>query len=474
MKTPEGRSRPSAKRETRAPHALDTDAQHTQPPRAGRPARDAAVAAVRAVRIEGQTLDAALAANATRNNLDPRDRAFAHLIAATVLRRWGSLGHIIEAHLPRGWPPKSGPLRETLAVAAAQMTLLGVSPYAAIDIAVAQTATHRRMSPFKGLANAVLRRVSESGVDQLAAVDAVAADVPDWLLARWAGHYGAEAARALGAAALAPAPLVLRPRDPNTAADLAAALGGALLPTGSVAVDAGGVVSEKPGYGDGTWWVQDAAASLPALLIEAPRGARVLDLCAAPGGKTLQLAARGYDVTAVDQSKKRMSRVEENLARCNLTAELVTADIMAWEPEVPADAILLDAPCSATGTMRRHPDMLHNRTAADLLRLVPTQEALLARAIDWLKPGGALIYCTCSLEPEEGAQQIARLLASRDDVQISPIRPMKQALQDHAAPDADTIPASFVVEDGTLRTRPTDWPEFGGIDGFYAARLVRT
>ncbi|MEO1719647.1 MAG: transcription antitermination factor NusB, partial [Pseudomonadota bacterium] len=247
--------------------------------RAGRAARDAAVTAVRSVRTDGSSLDAALNAATERNSLDGRDRAFALLLAATTLRRWGSLGVLLESYLNKGWPPKSGPLREMLSVSAAQMVLLEGSPYAAIDLAVSQIAKHRRTQPYKNMANAVLRRVAETGKDRFADIDPVTHDVPDWLLTRWTSTYGVDLARQIARASVAEAALDITPRDIAKKDGLAEQLGG--VPVGPTSVrlsTGGGPIAERHGFRDGAWWVQDASAAIPATLIQSEPGARVFDL----------------------------------------------------------------------------------------------------------------------------------------------------------------------------------------------------
>jgi 16S rRNA (cytosine967-C5)-methyltransferase len=423
---------------------------------------------------DGRTLDEAMEAVFDRTAdagpgapppLAPRDRAFARLLTATVLRRAASLEAALAAHLtklPRGegraWP--------ILLTGAAQLLLLDTPPHAAISLAVDQTKADRRAHHLAGLVNAVLRKIAgDTAAAAFAARDPVA-DVPAWLRERWALAYGAEAAHAIALACLTEAPLDLTLRDPDTAAAWATRLGGRVLPWGSVRLVAKGPIEDLDGYGEGAWWVQDAAATLPVRLLGPVAGLRVADLCAAPGGKTAALAAAGARVTAVDASGARLRRVADNLARLKLTAEIVAADVTAWQPDAPFDAVLLDAPCTATGTLRRHPDILRLRTPADVARLAETQARLLAAAARLVRPGGTLVYCTCSLEPEEGPAQIARFLAATPDFARRPV----------TAPDVAGH-GEMVTADGDLRTLPCHLPDpdprLAGLDGFHATRLHR-
>jgi len=312
-----------------------------------------------------------------------------------------------------------------------------------------------------GLVNAVLRRVTQSRSAVLA--NPAARDTPKWLVARWTKRYGAETARAIAAANGHEPALDLTVK--YDAESWAERLRGRVLPTGTVRTFAQGAISLLPGFNEGAWWVQDAAASLPARFLGDVRGKAVADLCAAPGGKTAQLAFAGARVTAVDRSAARLTRLSENLARLALQAETVTADVLEWQ-SAPFDALLLDAPCSSTGTIRRHPDVPWLKSESDIAVLVSLQQRLLDRAVDLLKPGGTLVYCVCSLEPEEAEEQVAALLARDARVVRLPV----------AAQEACGR-AEFLTADGDLRTLPPQLPDpdprWGGLDGFYAARLTR-
>ncbi len=376
-----------------------------------------------------------------------RDRAAGHRLAAAALRRLGTLDAVMEPFLRRA-PPE--PVRHVLRLGMAQLLLLDTPSHAAVATSVA-LARSRGQVPFAGLVNAVLRRVAELGGAALEGLDAARLDTPAWLWAAW----GAEA-RAIAEAHRQEAPLDLTLRPGAQAPP-----GGDTLPTGSVRFPAGTRVAELPGYAEGAFWVQDAAAALPARLLAPCPGERVADLCAAPGGKTAQLAAAGATVIAVERDAGRLARLRENLARLRLAAATVAADAGTWRPEAPLDAVLLDAPCSATGTARRHPDVLRLRRPRDLAALAAAQDRLLAAAASMLRPGGRLVYAVCSLQPEEGQNRIDAALGHL------PFRRAPFTLDELAAlPEA-------LTSAGDLRTTPALWPERGGMDGFYAARLVR-
>jgi 16S rRNA (cytosine967-C5)-methyltransferase len=404
------------------------------------PTREAAFALLLAVLTKNTTLDAALGALPA---LEPRDKAAAHRLAACVLRHAGTLDAVLEDFLLRE-PPV--PVRHILWLGAAASLFLDAPAHAAVGTAV-DLARTRKLAPFAGLVNAVLRKVVAGGPALLDGLDMPKLDTPAWAWASW----GAQA-RAIATAHASEAPLDISLK-PGVAPD-----GGEVLPTGSVRFPAGTSVPDLPGFASGDLWVQDAAAALPARLLAAQPGERVLDLCAAPGGKTAQLAASGALVTAVERDAARMGTLKGNLARLGLKAETVLADAAKWRPAAPFPAILLDAPCSATGTIRRHPDLLHLRKPRDVAALTKAQDALLDAAAAMLAPGGRLIYAVCSLQPEEGAARIdaacARLGLRRAPLSLPEL------------PEA-------VTAQGDIRTHPAMWAERGGMDGFFIARLVR-
>ncbi len=388
-----------------------------------------------------------------------RDRAFARLLAATVLRRLGQIDALIADCLNTPLAPRAAIIHDILRLGIAQLLFLRTPPHAAVATSV-DLAHVRGFLTHKGLVNAVLRRLSIEGQTRIANQDAARLNTPDWLWRSWSRAYGEECARAIATAHLKEAPLdlTLRVDDDSWCEKLQAVR----LPTGSLRRAAGGAVTALPGYGEGAWWIQDAAASLPARLFNDVSGRRVVDLCAAPGGKTAQLASAGAEVTAIDRSTRRLDRLVANLSRLGLPVMAQAADALTWRPEEPVDAVLLDAPCTATGAIRRHPDVPHLKQPEDVARLAVVQENLLRAAVEILRPGGTLVYCTCSLEPEEGPARIASLLRSGAPIERRPIEP-----GEIGAPD------EWITEEGDLRTLPCHLAEHDGLDGFYAARLVK-
>jgi 16S rRNA (cytosine967-C5)-methyltransferase len=409
-----------------------------------------------------EQLDGA-SANAGLGGLAERDRALTRALVATVLRRLGSLRHPIGLLLERGAPAQAPRVETALLIGAAQILFLAVPDHAAVDLAVRLVQADRNAARYAGLVNAVLRRLAREGAERLAGLDAAVLDTPAWLMARWIETYGETIAHAIAVAnSHEPALDLTVKSDPE---NWAARLGGRVSPTGSVRTIAHGTVTALPGFAEGAWWVQDAAAALPARLLGAVAGLRVADLCAAPGGKTAQLAAAGARVTAVDRAPARLARLHENLNRLSLAAELVRADVTGWNAE-PFDLVLLDAPCSSTGTIRRHPDIPWLKRASDIATLAALQRRLLERAAALTRPGGTLVYCTCSLEPEEGEDIVADLLGREPSVRRAPI----------VASEVFGC-GEFITKDGDLRTLPCHFPDpdsrLAGVDGFYAARLAK-
>ena len=409
---------------------------------------------------KGQPLDDALARHQGFAGLDPRDRAFVRLLLATTLRRLGEIDEVLGFLVERPLEGANAAGRQALRLGAAQLLFLGTPPHAAVDTSV-RLVVDAGLPHLKGLANAVLRRISRDGAALLGDRDPARLNTPQWLWESWTGSYGEAATRAIAAAHLVEAPLDLTPR--SNAEFWAGRLEGEVLPTGSIRRDGGGNVTELPGFAEGAWWVQDAAATLPARLLGDISGKQVADLCAAPGGKTLQLAAAGAEVTAVDISARRMARVGENLARAGLSATLVTADAGKWVTSATFDAILLDAPCSGTGTLRRHPDIAWLKDEEDVGRLTLTQDRLLVRAADLLKPGGTLVYAVCSLQDDEGPARVEALLARDKRLARRPVQPAE-------LPGLE----SAITGEGDVRTLPSMWAERRGMDGFYIARLQKS
>ncbi|MBI1986031.1 MAG: methyltransferase domain-containing protein [Rhodospirillales bacterium] len=424
------------------------------------PARRVAFDVLDAVLARKRPLDEAIADHPAFAMLAVRDRAFARNLAATTLRRLGQIDALVDHALERPLPRKAAHVANVLRLGITQILFLGTPPHAAVATAVnlAQTLGHGHL---KGLVNAVLRRLVREGQALLMAQDAARLNTPDWLWQSWSAAYGEPVCRAIAEAHLAEAPLDITVKDDAPA--WAEKLEAKMLPTGSLRRAPGGNITALPGFVAGAWWVQDAAAALPAGFLGDVAGRRVIDLCAAPGGKTAQLAARGARVTAVDRSPKRLTRLRDNLDRLGLEAELVAADVVDWRPGEPADAVLLDAPCSATGTIRRHPDVARLKTPDDMATLSKAQHRLLISALEMVAPGGYIVYCACSLQPEEGPERIARLIGSGVLAVPVPIRPAEVGGL-----------GELLTADGTLRSLPSQLANLGGIDGFYAARLRRT
>jgi 16S rRNA (cytosine967-C5)-methyltransferase len=435
-------------------------AARTVPEIPGLAPRRVAVRLVEGVLSRTRPLDGSLEADHDPSGfraLDERDRALARAIAGVTLRRFGALRTLIAAKLEKGLPKKAGPLEAILATAAAQALFMDIPAHTAVDLGVAAARADPDARHFSGLVNAVLRGLVTDGQPQPAA----GADLPPWLFARWSRSYGAEAAAAIAAQiAFEPALDLTVKSDPEHWAER---LGGFVLPTGGVRLQATGRITALDGFSEGGWWVQDAAAAVPVKLFGSVEGRRAIDLCAAPGGKTAQLAAGGAEVVAVDKSAERLRRLTDNLSRLGLSAAAQVGDAATVTME-PADFVLLDAPCSATGTLRRHPDVAWMKRESDITSLARLQAQLLDAAVRLVRPGGLLVYGVCSLEPEEGERQIEALLARNSKVRVEPVRP------DELPGLAEAIDAS-----GCVRTLPShlphEDPRLGGLDGFFAARL---
>ncbi len=397
--------------------------------------------------------------------LDNRDRALVRAILMTALRHRNTIEALIAKRLDRPLPENAHALSHILHVGAAQLVFLDVPDSAAVNLAVAQAKADPRTRRFSALVNAALRSIGRGGERARDAALRQSVDAPAWFAGNLERDYGAMKAAAILAAHRVEAPVDFTVKsDPEGWAEQ---FGGIVLPTGSVRVESlRCAVPDLPGFSEGQWWVQDAAAALPARLLGDVRDKRVGDLCAAPGGKTAQLAHAGAHVTAIDISASRLRRMEANLARLGLAAETLVADLKTYEPREPFDAVLLDAPCSSTGTVRRHPDVPWAKTQADIDRLAALQGILLDRAIAMVRPGGCLVFSNCSLDKDEGERLVERFLADRSDVAPEPIGSGEVAGTE-----------GFVDESGWLRTTPADWPfsspRRSGLDGFFAARLHR-
>ena len=429
-------------------------------------ARVAAALVLQDIVGKGHTLEERFSPGAVPNRLqplDPRDQALTRCIVTAALRRLGTLRHAISGLLENGLPRQAPELEWALVVGAAQILLLDVPDHAAVDLAVRAVRLDRRSAPFAALCNAVLRNIARGRDAILAASDPLDHDVPGWLAQRWRKTYGEAGARAIAAANREEPTL-----DVTVKADAAAwatRLGGRVLPTGSIRLATHEAIESLPGYDDGAWWVQDAAAAIPATLLKAEPGQRVADFCAAPGGKAAQIAAAQARLTAIDRSAERLKRLSANFERLGLTADLLVADATGLRTP-PFDAVLLDAPCLGTGTLRRHPDIAWTKRPGDLASLVALQTRLLDQAVELTRPGGTIVYCTCSIEPEEGEAQIAALLRRNPDVMRWPI-----AVEEVGGLD------EILNAQGEMRSLPSHLPDpeprFAGLDGFFAVRLKR-
>jgi 16S rRNA (cytosine967-C5)-methyltransferase len=443
-------------------------AQPTEAP--GLAARRIAADILDGVLHKHRTLDEQLdgaAAHPGLKNLSDRDRALMRRLVATILRRLGTLGHILSRLLDRGVPTDAPRAQSALLIGAAQILWMDVPDHAAVDLSVRLVQSDRRAAKYAGLVNAVLRRCAREGQPLINEVKSQMLDVPPWLMARWIANYGDLVARDIAAAIGQEPSLDMTVKSDSE--QWASRLHGETLPTGSVRTLLQGSVTMLPGFSEGHWWVQDAAAALPARLFGDVAGKRIVDLCAAPGGKTAQLVQAGARVTAVDRSPSRMARLRDNLARLKLESEMVVADGAEWldrHHDGGFDGILIDAPCTSTGTIRRHPDIGWLRQESDIAPLAAAQKRLLQKAVALLRPGGTLVYCTCSLEPEEGEQVVSALLASEAAIRRLPIEAGEVAGL-----------SEIVTADGDLRTLPCHLPHhdprLGGLDGFYVARLAR-
>jgi 16S rRNA (cytosine967-C5)-methyltransferase len=383
--------------------------------------------------------------------LDGRDRAFARALVMATLRHLGPIDAALQSRLKKAPPDR---VVQILRLGVAQVFLLKTPAHAAVATSVDLVAREKGAQMFKGLVNAVLRGLIREP-PELADPDLLA---PSWLYARWRAAFGEDEARRIAAVIMQEAATDLSLRDPTRSDALSVELEAHSLPGGTLRTSRRGDLATWPEFAEGAWWVQDASAAIPARLLAVQPGEAALDLCAAPGGKTLQLAAAGADVTAIDRAPARLKRLAENLARTGLAAESVAADAATWPDRRTFDAVLLDAPCSATGTFRRHPDVLWAAKPSDVAGLAAVQSKLLDAAARRTRPGGRLVYCVCSLEPEEGEGQVAAFLARTPGVTLYPI----------AEGEGGSPPASL-RPDGTLRILPHQIE--GGTDGFYVARF---
>lgn len=413
-----------------------------------------------------ETLERLLDTPAARE-LPDRDRGLVRAIAMAAIRRLGTIAKALEERIERGLPNHSGQLEAILISGAAQILFLDVPDHAAVDLSVRLVQANADAKRLTALSNAVLRRIAREKDEILKKSDPLTIDTPEWLAKRWIKAYGAENAAKIAAAFRNEPAIDLTLRaDPKMWAEK---LNAKILPTGSLRLRDRTPVRSLAGYEEGAFWVQDTAAALPVRLLDPKPGEIIADLCAAPGGKTAQLALSGAHVTAVDRSEKRVARLSQNMHRLGFSVDVVVADASLWRGG-PFDAILLDAPCTATGTIRRHPDVAWLKTEEDLAKLTRLQQRLLDHSAELLKPGGRLIYCTCSLEPEEGEEQIKTCLARNPSMRLAPFEAKKLPWLGEELADA-------ITPQGFLRTLPFMMPDsdprLAGLDGFFAAELKK-
>jgi 16S rRNA (cytosine967-C5)-methyltransferase len=420
----------------------------------GLPARRAALAIISGVLQKRRPLDAGLDQLA---GLATRDAGFARALASETLRNMGALDAVLRKFMAKPLAPhKAGAASEILLLGACELLILKVAPHAAVDAANQLAAKDNKAVHFKPLINAVLRKISKEGEAVLSGLDRERLSTPDWLWSRWTAQYGAGTARAIARAHQQAAPVDIVLKSPGAAFPPSEALFGTVR-----RLNDAGRIDELPGFAEGDWWVQDAAATLPVQLLGDVAGKKVIDLCAAPGGKTLQLAARGAQVTAVEIDGTRAARIRENLARTGLKAEILEAD--ARDVEIKAPLVLIDAPCTATGTIRRHPDLPWIKGAADVTVSAAAAYEILESGASLVEPGGLLVFAVCSLEREESEEQIAAFLSSHPEFARVPL-----------TPDDVFGHSEWITPEGDLRTLPSHLSDKGGMDGFYAARLRRS
>lgn len=439
-------------------------ARGPRPPRVEAPRDEAADIGVEARLAAGVLLNAALEGRGGLDSalnfrevasLEGPDRAFARAVAMAALRRLGEIDQILDRRLQKA-PPLA--IRTILRVALAQTLVLETPAFAAVSTAVKLAERDPKTRPYKNLVNAVLRGVGRDGPGLTTAES----NLPEWLAARWKATWGEAGLNALALAAREEPATDLSVKPDADPAEVAALVEGEALPGGTVRTGRRGDVASWPGFEDGSWWVQDAAAAVPVRLLAPKAEESIVDLCAAPGGKTLQLAASGASVVALDRSETRLKRLRANLERTKLEAEIVVTPAEDWEDARAFDAVLLDAPCTATGTFRRNPEVLRATKPAEVAKLADVQHRLLDAAAERVKPGGRMVYCVCSLEREEGETQIIAFLRRNPAFRTVPAVPAEVGAPDEA-----------LTPEGWLRILPSMWAEKGGLDGFFVARLDR-
>ena len=424
----------------------------------GLAARRAAIDVV--TMVEGEhTLDDALGFCHSFVDLEGSDRAFARALIAVMLRRRGSIDEAIGQYLSRPFPKRSRKAMHILRCAAAQSLFLDMPAHAAVSTAVELAKAYRETEGLAGVINAIARKVATNGQSIVAKLPS-RVDTASWLWRSWERSYGPAAANAFAKVHRLQPPIDLSFKPDEDLDKWAERIGADRVGAGSLRLRGEPTITHLPGFAQGAWWVQDAAAALPAKLFGDVKGLVAYDLCAAPGGKTMQLAAAGAKTTAVDQSSARLKRLTANLERTHLKADVVQSDVLQFRPAGKADVILLDAPCTATGTIRRHPDVMWSKTQDQVDALKDIQSAMIDHAVSLLKPGGVLVYCVCSLQPEEAERQAEAALARHANLSLAPVSPEELGELSEAA-----------TKSGTVRTTPAMLADKGGVDGFFAARF---
>ncbi|MBR71843.1 MAG: MFS transporter [Rhodospirillaceae bacterium] len=422
--------------------------------------RSIVVYALEAVLDHGYTIDHTLDKSRKYHSLNDSDRAFVRLIMLTTLRRLGEIDYVINNYMNKSPKPRQIRALHILRMSVAQLLFLNTPPHAAVSTAVELAGEQSSTVSLKGLVNAVLRKVSRDGSKHLKNIDADRVNTPDWLWKKLNLAYGENITREIVKAFRKPAPLDLTLKDVSKADKWSKKLDAFILPNKTLRLFNAGQIEKLNGFTSGEWWVQDAAASFPARMINSCKNDQVLDLCAAPGGKTAQLSSQGANVIAVDNSTIRLKKLSKNLLRLKLNATLLEQDILKWSPSKKMDLILLDAPCSATGTIRRHPEVPWTRRSSDLKHFKSKQDELLDAATNLLSPGGKLVYTVCSLLPEEGVERINALIKRKNNISRESFDLKSLG-----------IPHGSVNKYGDLQTLPCHWPEYQGLDGFFAACL---